>query len=81
MAAVGRSGVEVEESKIDLYLGNICVVRGGRPLPFSKSKLLEVLNDSKVPIGLQLNLGTATATAWGCDLSEEYVAINAQYTT
>jgi len=81
MAAVGRSGVEVAESKIDLYLGNICVVREGRPAPFSKSKLLGVLNDSEVPIGLQLNLGIATATAWGCDLSEEYVTINSQYMT
>jgi len=81
MAAVGRSGVEVVESKIDLYLGNICVVRGGRPVPFSQSKLLGVLSDSEVPIGLQLNLGTATATAWGCDLSEEYVTINSQYMT
>jgi len=81
MAAVGRSGVEVEESKIDLYLGNICVVRGGKPVPFSTRKVLGVLSDSEVPVGLQLNLGTATATAWGCDLSEEYVTINSQYMT
>ena len=81
MAAVGRSGVEVAESKIDLYLGNICVVREGRSVPFSKRELLGVLSDSEVPIGLQLNLGTATATAWGCDLSEEYVTINSQYMT
>ncbi|MBA7610810.1 Arginine biosynthesis bifunctional protein ArgJ [subsurface metagenome] len=81
MAAVGRSGVEVVESKIDLYLGNICVVREGRPVSFSKRELLGVLSDSEVPIGLQLNLGTATATAWGCDLSEEYVTINSQYMT
>jgi glutamate N-acetyltransferase/amino-acid N-acetyltransferase len=81
MAAVGRSGAKVVESKIDLYLGNNCVVRGGKPLPFSKSKLMGVLSDSEVPIGLQLNLGTATATAWGCDLSEEYVTINSQYMT
>ncbi len=81
MAAVGRSGVEVVESKIDLYLGNNCVVRGGKPVHFSTRKLLGVLSDSEVPIGLQLNLGTATATAWGCDLSEEYVTINSQYMT
>jgi glutamate N-acetyltransferase / amino-acid N-acetyltransferase len=81
MAAVGRSGVEVIESKIDLYLGNICVVKGGRSVPFSEEKLLEVLNEREVSIGLQLNLGIATATAWGCDLSGEYVAINSQYMT
>ncbi len=81
MVAVGRSGAKVVESKIDLYLGDNCVVRGGKPVPFSTRKLLGVLSDSEVPIGLQLNLGTATATAWGCDLSEEYVTINSQYMT
>ena len=81
IAAVGRSGVEVVESKIDLYLGDICVVKGGRPLPFDKRSVVEVLRGSEVSIGLNLNLGTAPATAWGCDLSEEYVTINSQYTT
>jgi len=81
IAAVGRSGVEVVESKIDLYIGDSCLVAGGRPLPFNKQSLVRVLEGSEVPISLNLNLGTATATAWGCDLSEEYVTINSQYTT
>ncbi len=81
IAAVGRSGVEVVETKIDLYIGDIHVVQEGRPLPFSKQSLVRVLDRSEVPISLNLNLGTATATAWGCDLSEEYVTINSQYTT
>jgi len=71
----------VVESKIDLYIGRVCLVRSGKPLPFSKRSVVEVLSGSEVPISLQLNLGTATATAWGCDLSEEYVTINSQYTT
>ena len=81
VAAVGRSGVEVVESKIDLYIGNICLVKVGHQLPFDREKVVAVLRSSEVPITLQLNLGTATATAWGCDLSEEYVTINSQYTT
>ena len=81
MAAVGRSGVEVVESKIDLYIGNICLTRAGHRLPFDKEGVVSVLRSPEVPIGLQLNLGTATATAWGCDLSEEYVTINSQYMT
>lgn len=81
MAAIGRSGVEVVDSKIDLYIGQVCLVRSGKPLPFSKRSVVEVLSGSEVPISLQLNLGTATATAWGCDLSEEYVTINSRYTT
>ena len=81
VAAVGRSGAEVVEAKIDLYLGNICLVRGGCPLSFDKEEVVRVLAGAEVPINLQLNLGTATATAWGCDLSEEYVTINSQYMT
>ena len=81
IAAVGRSGTEVVESKIDLYLGNICLVRAGKPQPFSKPRVVEILSESEVPISLRLNLGTASATAWGCDLSEEYVTINSQYMT
>jgi len=81
VAAVGRSGVEVVESKIDLYIGNICLVKAGHQLPFDREKVVAVLRSSEVPITLQLNLGTATATAWGCDLSEEYVTINSHYTT
>lgn len=81
VAAVGRSGVEVVESKINLYIGDTCVVREGNPLPFDKRSVVEVLKKSEVSIGLHLNLGMASATAWGCDLSEEYVVINSQYTT
>jgi len=81
MAAVGRSGVEVEEAKIDLYIGNIPVVKAGRPLPFSKRSIIQLLKGREVSVNLNLNLGSAKATAWGCDLSEEYVTINSQYMT
>ncbi len=81
LAAVGRSGVAVVESKIDLYIGQICLVKAGRPLPFNMRSLKRILSGSEVLITLHLNLGADTATAWGCDLSEEYVTINSQYTT
>jgi len=81
IAAVGRSGAEVVESKLDLYLGSICMVRAGCPLPFDKEEVIGVLRHPEVLISVNLNLGTAIATAWGCDLSEEYVTINSQYTT
>ena len=81
MAAVGRSGAEIVESKIELYLGDICLLKAGKPLPFDRQSAVELLSRSEVPISLQLNQGTAEATAWGCDLSEEYVTINSQYTT
>jgi len=81
VAAVGRSGVEVVEAKIDLYLGNLCLLKAGRPQPFDWEEAVRILSGSEVAIVLQLNLGSATATAWGCDLSEEYVTINSHYTT
>ncbi len=81
IAAAGRSGVELVESKIDLYIGDISVVKGGRPLPFSEQSVVRVFKQSEVPISLHLNLGTGSATAWGCDLSEEYVTINSKYMT
>ncbi len=81
IVAVGRSGVEVVESKIDLSIGDVSVVKGGRPLTFSEQSVVRVLEQSEVPISVHLNLDTASATAWGCDLSEEYVTINSQYMT
>jgi glutamate N-acetyltransferase/amino-acid N-acetyltransferase len=81
MAALGRSGVEVVESKTDLYIGDITVVKAGAPLPFSQRGVIKLLKGKEVTIRLNLNLGSATATAWGCDLSEEYVTINSQYMT
>jgi len=81
IVAAGRSGVELVESKIDLDIGNISVVKGGRVLPLSEQNVVQVFRQSEVPIRLKLNLGTASATAWGCDLSEEYVTINSQYMT
>jgi len=81
LMALGQSGIEVIESKIDLYLGDINVLKGGRPLPFSIQKAVQVLKQSEVFINVHLNLGTASATAWGCDLSKEYITINSQYMT
>ena len=81
LAAVGRSGAEVVETKVDLSIGDVPVVRAGGPLSFKKQDIVCVFEQSNVPITVNLNLGTASATAWGCDLSEEYVTINSRYTT
>jgi glutamate N-acetyltransferase/amino-acid N-acetyltransferase len=81
MAAVGRSGVEVVEAKVDLYIGDIPVVKAGKPLPFNKRGIIQLLKGKEVSLSLNLNLGSGKATAWGCDLSEEYVTINSQYMT
>jgi len=81
MAALGRSGVEVEEARTDLYIGDMALVKAGRALPFNKRGAVRLLEKREVAIRLDLNLGSASATAWGCDLSPEYVTINSQYMT
>ena len=82
VAALGRSGARVREDRLDVYLNDICVMKQGCPAPFSKEEMISALSKSdNVLIRLCLNLGDGQATAWGCDLSEEYVTINSAYTT
>jgi len=81
IAALGRSGAEIDGSKIDLFLNSICLMKGGSPQPFDEDEVREAMKDGEVPIKVCLNLGSFAATAWGCDLSEEYVTINSEYTT
>ena len=82
VAALGRSGARVREDRLDVYLNDVCVMKQGCPAPFSKTEMtLALSNSDNVLIRLCLNLGDSQATAWGCDLSEEYVRINSTYTT
>ncbi|MBM4448594.1 MAG: bifunctional ornithine acetyltransferase/N-acetylglutamate synthase, partial [Chloroflexi bacterium] len=81
MAAAGRSGVEIVESKIDLYLDSICMMKAGRPQPFSHDEAVKHISQEEVTFILNLNLGKNSAVAWGCDLTEAYVTINSRYTT
>lgn len=82
VAALGRSGARVREDRLDVYLNDICVMKQGCPVPFNKAEASASLSKSdNVLIRLRLNLGDGQATAWGCDLSEEYVRINSVYTT
>lgn len=81
IAALGRSGAEINPSRLDLYLKDICLLKNGNPAPFPSEEVNKVLCDSEVHIRVCLNLGGESATAWGCDLSEEYVSINSDYVT
>ncbi|MDD5127690.1 MAG: bifunctional glutamate N-acetyltransferase/amino-acid acetyltransferase ArgJ [Dehalococcoidales bacterium] len=80
-AAAGRSGVAIEETKLAVAIGGIPLLKAGRPLPSDEKKVSAALSRSEVTIDVSLNLGDASATAWGCDLSEEYVKINSAYMT
>jgi glutamate N-acetyltransferase/amino-acid N-acetyltransferase len=81
VAALGRSGAKVNENKLDVYLNDVCVMKQGSPVPFDKRELSTSLSGKEVSVRLSLNLGRGKATAWGCDLSEEYVTINSAYTS
>jgi glutamate N-acetyltransferase/amino-acid N-acetyltransferase len=80
-AALGRSGVELSENKLDVVMADIPVLKNGAPVPFDKTSAVEALKRKEVKIIVDMNLGTASATAWGCDLTEQYVVINSAYTT
>jgi glutamate N-acetyltransferase/amino-acid N-acetyltransferase len=81
VAAAGRSGAALQSEKIGLDINGIILLKNGRPVPFDERAVAGSMGGSDVTIALDLNLGGAAATAWGCDLSEEYVRINSQYTT
>lgn len=81
VAAVGRSGAAMDEYKVDLYISGIQVIRAGRHLSSRKREIDKLLNGREINLRFNLNLGEDSATAWGCDLSEEYVKINSEYMT
>ncbi|MDP2952932.1 MAG: bifunctional ornithine acetyltransferase/N-acetylglutamate synthase, partial [Chloroflexota bacterium] len=81
LAAAGRSGAKLVEGRTDLYLQGHCLMKGGRPQLFDKAEASASLNRAEVSVRVCLNLGRGRATAWGCDLSEEYVTFNSAYTT
>lgn len=81
VAALGRSGAQVEENCIDVYMGAQCVMRAGVPQTFDAAQASRELKGKEVKFELHLNLGRGKATAWGCDLTPQYVTINSAYTT
>ncbi|MNG05550.1 Arginine biosynthesis bifunctional protein ArgJ [compost metagenome] len=82
IAAVGRAGVPVSPERVDISLGGIEVLRQSRPVAFDEEKALHYLQKSDtVLITVALSDGEGKATAWGCDLTYDYVRINAAYRT
>jgi len=81
LAALGRSGAEVEEGRLEVLMGDICVLKDGRPQSFDPEAARRLLQSPEVLLRVRLGLGEGEARAWGCDLTEEYVTINSAYTT
>lgn len=80
-AAAGRAGVDFDQNLVDIYLGAEKMAENGMGLIFDEDKALAELEKENVIIKIDLKSGEYSATAWGCDLSYDYVRINADYRT
>jgi glutamate N-acetyltransferase/amino-acid N-acetyltransferase len=81
LCAVGYSGVEIDPSVVELSVGGVALVRDGAPLQFDQQAAAESMKADQVLVRLDLHQGHASAVAWGCELTEQYVYENSAYTT
>ena len=85
LCAIGYSGADVDVTKIDVSFvsnkGEIIVCQNGAGVDFSEEKAKEILLEKEIVIDIKLNDGEFSSTAWGCDLTYDYVKINGDYRT
>ncbi len=81
MMALGRSGAEAQEEHVDLFVNGVCIMEAGTPIPFHRDAVVALMSTDQVDFRISLNLADGLATAFGCDLTEQYVIINSAYTT
>ncbi|MSQ12182.1 MAG: bifunctional glutamate N-acetyltransferase/amino-acid acetyltransferase ArgJ [Dehalococcoidia bacterium] len=81
MMALGKSGAYLEEAKVALFLNDVCLMEHGMPIPFFREAVVATMRRPTVRFRVQLQVGNAAATAWGCDISAEYVHFNSAYVT
>ncbi len=83
LAAIGYSGIDdLDVGRVDLYLDDVLVARGGgRYVGYKEADGKRVMAQSEITVRVVLNRGTEQATVWTCDLSHDYVTINAEYRT
>ena len=85
LCAIGYSGADVDVNKVDVAFsspaGTVAVCKDGAGLDFSEEKAKQVLLEKEIEILVELNSGDAASTAWGCDLTYDYVRINGDYRT
>lgn len=79
--ALGKSGIELQEDKVDVFISDIHIVNKGVAIPYFKDAVVSAMAGKQVKFKVDLNLGNESATAWGCDLTEEYVIFNSAYST
>ena len=81
LSAMGYSGVSFDSSCVELWFGSVKVFEGGEPAEHEEEAANTALASDEVRITARLGEGEASATAWGCDLTYEYVRINGSYRT
>jgi len=81
VSAAGLAGAPFEPDRCVLTLQGTAVFRAGRPLPFDPQRVSDALDATEVNVDLDCRSGSGQATVWTCDLSKEYVTINADYHT
>ena len=83
LCAMGYSGAEFDPERVDLYFiseaGEIQIIENGVALPYSEKEATKILSMPEVTAVADIKAGEQEATAWGCDLTHEYVSINADY--
>ena len=83
LCAMGYSGAVFDPEKVDLYFesaaGKLKIIENGVALSYSEEEATRILSEPEVTATADIKLGEATATAWGCDLTFDYVRINADY--
>jgi len=80
-AALGASGAQVEERKISISIGNLVLCKNGVGADFSMGEARQLLSAPEIEINIDLNQGNQRAQVYTCDLTYEYVKINAKYST
>ena len=85
LCALGYSGADIDVDKVDVSFesaaGNIPVCENGRGIDFSEDFAKKVLSEREIYINVELHSGQESASAWGCDLTYDYVKINGDYRT
>ncbi len=85
LCAIGYSGADVDITKVSVDFrsraGELAVCRNGSGIPFSEEEAKKILSEKEIEILIGLDDGSGKATAWGCDLTYEYVKINGDYRT
>ena len=80
---MGYSGVTFDPEKVDLYFeskaGKLQIIKDGVAIDYSEEEATKILSEPAVTAIADVKMGTATATAWGCDLTYDYVKINGDY--